>query len=374
MGVTPLEGIAVIDWFAVNTQLAINQGLASNIRLAMKNVLSARTLSSCLLLGLAVVAHCNTRLKAQEASRAPQDKDAIIVVVGAPGAEEYAKEFSTWADQWTALGERQGWKTTLVAEVQGAVQAKQQFKQAIEQHAGHRRLWLVLVGHGTFARNVAKFNLAGPDVTSKELATWLEPVADLVVVNCFSSSAPFLVDLKGRDRVVVTATRSGSELNYSRFGKYLSETIHDLEVDIDHDKEVSLLEAFLAASSRTQRFYVEDARLATEHALIDDNGDRVGTSSDFYRGIRPVKSGKDGTPIDGGRAARIILYSDPVKPAFPEALDRQRRNLETELELLRNRKPLLDEDDYLDQLETLMLQLAELYTQAENQARTVEKQ
>ena len=46
------------------------------------------------------------------------------------------------------------------------------------------------------------------------------------------------------------------------------------KADLDKDDQVSLLEAFLTASVRTAEFYEETSRLATEHALIDDNGDR----------------------------------------------------------------------------------------------------
>jgi hypothetical protein len=31
-------------------------------------------------------------------------------------------------------------------------------------------------------------------------------------------------------------------------------------------------------------FYEADGRLATEHALLDDNGDSLGTPADFFRG------------------------------------------------------------------------------------------
>ncbi len=43
--------------------------------------------------------------------------------------------------------------------------------------------------------------------------------------------------------------------------------------DLDKDGQVSLLEAFLIASRRTLEFYKVEGRIATEHALIDDNGD-----------------------------------------------------------------------------------------------------
>ena len=42
-------------------------------------------------------------------------------------------------------------------------------------------------------------------------------------------------------------------------------------------EEAGALEAFLFASRKTTEFYKAENRLATEHALIEDNGDGLGT-------------------------------------------------------------------------------------------------
>ena len=185
------------------------------------------------------------------------------------------------------------------------------------------------------------------------------------MVNCSSASASFLTDLSGPGRVIVTATRSGSESNYARFGKYLSESLSNLQADIDHDQEVSLLEAFLMATSQTERFYEQDARLTTEHALLDDNGDRNGVTGDFYQGIRPVKVPKQGQAVDGLEASLAILYSSPNAPQFTSELAGQRAQLERQLDSLRSQKTQLSEAEYFGQLEALLLELAHLYDLAE---------
>lgn len=310
----------------------------------------------------------------------------LIIVVGASGEAEYADEFSRSATHWVSLSEKQGWTHHLIegpvsaerlpvgdASNESELDAKRQLEMAIKASLQANRLWIVLIGHGTFSGTASKFNLVGPDVSSKEMATWLKPVqSEIIVVNCASASAPFLQELGGPNRVMVTATRNGTEQNFARFGRFMSEAILDASVDIDHDKEVSLLEAFLAASSNTERFYENEARLATEHALLDDNGDRVGTSADFYRGVRPVKASKTGKAVDGALAARIILLSASENASFPEALQKQRAEIEQAIDQLRGQKSLLSEADYFDSLELLMLQLAELYDQAEIQATAEE--
>ena len=166
--------------------------------------------------------------------------------------------------------------------------------------AGREPLWLVLIGHGTFDGREAKFNLRGPDVSAAELADWLKPIKrPLAILDCSSSSGPFVNRLSGEDRVVVTATRSGDEQNFARLGQYLAEAIADPAADLDKDGQVSLLEAFLTAGARTEEFYRTKARLATEHALIDDNGDRLGTPADWFRGIHATKRVKSGAAVDG---------------------------------------------------------------------------
>ncbi len=112
------------------------------------------------------------------------------------------------------------------------------------------------------------------------------------------------------------------------------------------------------ASRRAAEFYESDGRLVTEHALLDDNGDGLGTPADWFRGIRAVKQAKDGAALDGLRANQFHL----VRSAEDERLTAEQRAKRDELELavikLREGKGKLKEDDYYQQLENLMVQLA----------------
>lgn len=315
--------------------------------------------------------------RAQDASigsipaTSPEIDDALIVVVGAEGSPEFEGTFDRWADQWATLSEKQQWQLRRIGGASGMPSdlfPKEQLQKCIAEFSKARRLWIVMLGHGTFARNIAKFNLTGPDISSQEMKSWLMPVtAQTIVISCFSSAAPFLTDLNGDNRILITATKSGSEYNFSRFGEYLANSINDPSIDIDHDNEVSLLEAFLAATNLVERFYREESRLATEHALLNDNGDKVGTTADFYRGVRPAKAGQGGQ-IDGAAASRIILLTSPDAATFPPELDEKRVAIEQQIDRLRSQKSLLSSDDYYAQLEILLLQLALLYDAAEESA------
>ncbi|RMF37946.1 MAG: hypothetical protein D6753_16570 [Planctomycetota bacterium] len=318
------------------------------------------------------------------------DPVTLIVVVGAGGAVEYEDAFRRAADAWEQLGQRRGWHVVRIERGQGAgpsvvaaddalpidlprsaqdsLTPKEQLQQAIASASNGDETWLVLIGHGTFARNVAKFNLVGPDLSAKELSQWVEELAGgLVFINCSSASGAFLPEISAPNRIIVTATRSGSEYNYARFGIFLAQTLSNISADLDHDGDVSLLEAFLAASRQTERFYAEQARLATEHAMLDDNGDRVGTTADFYRGMRVVKKPAAGQAIDGASASRVVLFHGPQGIVFSPELERERNRIELQLDALRNRKASMREDEYWDALEAILLELAALYDRAEQQ-------
>ncbi len=297
--------------------------------------------------------------------------DTLLLVLGAAGAEEFGSEFAAARDAWRKLATANAWQVTELGPSASGQTAREQLQQSLaEQAASTERLWLVLIGHGTFAKNVAKFNLEGPDVSAAELNQWLKPIAgEVVVINCSSASSPFLTELSAPQRIIVTATRSGSESNYARFGKYLAAAIGDTTADLDHDQSVSLLEAFLKATAETERFYREESRLATEHALLDDNGDRIGTPGDFYRGVEPIKSSQGGEAIDGRRAAQIILHASPDAIILPPQLADERQQIEAQIDALRGRKQLIAPDQYYSQLETLLLQLAAIYEAAEADSR-----
>src|SRR5262249_11540634 len=118
------------------------------------------------------------------------------------------------------------------------------------------QLWVVLLGHGTFDGKEAKFNLRGPDVSATELADWLKPFRrPVALIDTSSASAPFLNKLSAPGRVILTATRSGHEVNFARLGQYFSEAVADPEADLDKDGQTSLLEAYLIASRRVAEFY-----------------------------------------------------------------------------------------------------------------------
>lgn len=296
-------------------------------------------------------------------------EQTVVVVVGAAGAPEYAPEFARWAGLWQQACSKRG--AEFVAIGLGEDDDSQDRERirttlAAQSQQTMAPLWLVLIGHGTYDGKTARFNLRGPDVTASDLAEWLKPIErPLAIVDSTAASAPFLKELSAPGRVVVTATKSGFEHNYARFGQYLAEAIAQPQADLDKDGQTSLLEAWLTASHNVAAFYTANGRLATEHALLDDNGDGLGTPAEWFRGIRPIQKARDDTTLDGYRAHQFHLVSSPTETAMPPELRARRDQLELQILELRDTKAQFPETEYYGKLESLLREIAKVYEQAE---------
>jgi hypothetical protein len=294
------------------------------------------------------------------------DRPTVLVIVGAPGAAQYEQAFGQWADRWEQAAAKAG--ATPVCIGRGASAGTTdlaRLKEALAEEPKHSAepLWIVLVGHGTFDGRRAKFNLRGQDLAADDLVAWLEPFhRPVAVINCASSSAPWINALSAPGRVILTSTKSGYEQNFARFGDYLSSAILNPENDLDKDGQTSLLEAFLAASRGTAEFYQQESRLATETALIDDNGDGLGTPAAWFRGIHATRQAQQGASLDGALAHQWHLLRAPAEERMPAELRARRDSLEQAVAQLRQSKgQTLDEEDYYARLEPLLVELARLY-------------
>lgn len=344
-----LERFALIPWCAARMQLKYS------IRTIVVAIVSLATLGS-------------GRVNA----------DDMVLVVGAAGEPIYEEMFGDWAAKLSDAATAGGVSTVVIGQDELAAEGdgndKEQLRQAVEalsvdtsDNETVATAWLFFIGHGTFASGTAKFNLRGPDVSAKELATWIAgSQRPIVVVNCASSSGPFVNQLSGKGRVIVTATRSGDEQEFARFGKYVVDAITSSEGDLDHDDEVSILEAFVKAAAETAAFYRTEDRIATEHALIDDNGDGLGTPADAFVGLEVPKTkvAKDGGP-DGETAWQFTLIPATNSAKLTPDQVQRRADIESQLRDLRKTKDAIGKDKYWQQVESLMLRQAKLYAEPE---------
>ena len=214
-------------------------------------------------------------------------------------------------------------------------------------------VFIVLIGHGTFDGKVAKFNLPGPDMTPANFEPLLKsiPSKHVVFVNTASSSAPFLEELSGPGRTIVTATRTGAERFATLFGGYFVDALFSDAADADKNRRISILEAFDAAKLGVARAYEQEGIMITEHPLLDDAGDKKGTTD-------PKADGKI------GRVAAILSLGTPhsaeAAPADPQmrALYEERRALERRVEGLKLMKGGMEPARYASELEKLLTELA----------------
>lgn len=293
------------------------------------------------------------------------EQRTLVLVVGAAGEPEYGEQFSQWAGLWKQAAARGGLQTSVIGEDKDDPAGDRTrlltiLTNEVAKPAGE--LWLVFIGHGTYDGRTAKFNLRGPDISAEDLAAALKPCQrPLAVIQCASASGPFINALSGPDRVIITATRSGYEVNATRFGGYLAKAIADPAADLDKDGQTSLLEAFLLASREVAQFYKEAGRLATEHPLLDDNGDGLGTPADWFQGVRAVKTAANGQSVDGVRAHQFHLVRSAVEQELSPAARGRRDELEKQLSDLRSRKATMAEDEYYRQLKGILVEIARLY-------------
>jgi hypothetical protein len=200
---------------------------------------------------------------------------------------------------------------------------------------------------------VAKFNLPGPDMTAADFAPLLQalPSKHVVFVNTASSSAPFLAELAGPGRTIVTATRTGAERFATLFGGYFIDALTSDAADVDRNHRVSVLEAFDSAKREVARAYEKEGVMLKEHPLLDDSGDREGSPS-------PAVEGKN------GRIAAILslgaVAADEPQTTDPKlrALYAERRELEQRVEALKLLKSSMDPAQYASELEKRLTDLA----------------
>ena len=291
---------------------------------------------------------------------APRELD-VVIVLGAPGTEEYGKKFQTQVEAWKTAATKGGVPVEIISGNETTAKLQQRLTAAAANPA--HSLWLVLIGHGTFDGREAKFSAEGPDFDAKQLAGWIKPLKqEVAIIHTASTSGGFLKSLSGKNRVIITSTKSPDEVFYARFGEYFAEAIGGLpEADQDQDKQVSLLEAFRYASKATATFYENDGRLATEHALLEDNGDGIGTRSEVFDADAPATASM---AIDGARAAQLVLVLSAEEQQLTDAQRSTRDALESELNKLKAERSKLPEDQYYMKLESLLRKLGEVYTKS----------
>ncbi|MBT8362018.1 MAG: hypothetical protein KJO32_13795 [Deltaproteobacteria bacterium] len=312
----------------------------------------------------------------------PAVQKYVVILTGAAVEEQYAEHINTWSlllhdiltreyhygsEQISLLMEQADLDDERISGSSRGEIIKDKLRDLKDVLNPGDQVFIFLLGHGTSNEDESKFVITGPDITAQELAAILEIFSeqDIVLVNATSSSYPFCKLLSGPGRVIVSATRSKAEKYNTIFAQFFIAALGGHAGDRDKNRRVSIWEAFRFANSNVERWYADQSRIPTEHAVLDDNGDGV-----FTADPDPLK--------DDGRLAQIAYLdlipaklSDDEKSTAADItiirdLTAKMRELERSVFLLRNRKAELPQESYQKEMEVLLIDLARISRKLNN--------
>ena len=298
----------------------------------------------------------------------------LLVVVGLGGDAQYRDRFHGWASDLISaskerfsltdehivyLGERPDDHPDEIHDRSTVENVGASLAAMAATARPNDRILVVLIGHGSGTGEEVEVNLPGPDLTPQALDVMLSdfPTQAVAVVNTTPSSGPFAAALSGPNRIILTATRTAQERNETQFGGFFVEALTDDGSDLDKNGRLSLAEAFQYAFEETGRYYESRNLLATEHALLEDDGDGQGSSelgegatdgavaSRFWIGFTPMAS--------GAVAATDSIMDPELIRLMGEKAELERRVME-----LRGLRGQMEESRYEEELEALLIELA----------------
>ncbi len=304
-----------------------------------------------------------------------------LVVTGSGGVEEYRETFADWGERLVKVLEEKcghspekikwlaapGVSSEIVSGTSTLENIKQQIDKFSQIMTEKDIFYIYLIGHGSYLAEKSKFHIEGPDLTAEQLNDFVQdfPAKYVVVINAASSSAGFINALSAENRVICTATRNTDQKHATEFMKFFLQALEEGSADQDHDERVTVWEACRQASKLTGAWYEEKGYLVTENAILDDNGDSLG--SRLYRDSKQQENeNESGLPEENaaeseldGEIARTIYLKDFVFPqdAPPALVDTYLALLER-VEDLKAHKEEIGEATYYQRLETLLIDAA----------------
>ena len=297
----------------------------------------------------ALVRFCGLATIALFAAPLAAQRTHVLIITGLGGEPQYSARFVEQGralhelarTQWRVADSSLVWLAEDPTRDPSRIRARSTRDAVNEAFLGLSRrvspgdvLVVMLIGHGSGEGPASKVNLPGADPTAADYADWLTGFArqTVVFVNSASASGDFVAQLRGDARVIVTATRGPFERNETVFGTYFVRGLTSAEADANKDGRVSVLEAFTYATQEVARVYASEQRLLTEHALVSDST----------------------------LAARVafggVAASDDPRVV---ALVAERQALEQQLTVLRGRKESMAPAAYEQELERLLVAIAE---------------
>jgi len=277
--------------------------------------------------------------RAAAAEDPPAGRSVALIVVGLGGDKEHEALFATTAAAWRDALAAHGFPRDAIRILAGhdaPPAARPDPSEVLKKPLAHGpatraaletevarlrdslrpddRLWVFFLGHADHDGRRAAFHLPGPDLTAADAGKLFAnlPPREQVFWLTFAASGSFVKPLAARDRSVIAATEPDGEIERTEFPLALADALREpLEkLDADRDGRISVLELYRRTALLTEARFAADRRVATEHPLLDDNGDGVGTEAPVLPGDPPRKDAGPDKPkptADGPRAARTFL-------------------------------------------------------------------
>jgi hypothetical protein len=279
-----------------------------------------------------------------------------VTISGLGGEADYDQRFKMWAEDIDGSLKKSGGDTKVITlEAPTRDKIRGQMAELAREAKPADALVVMLIGHGTYDGVDYKFNIPGPDITGVELAALLDrvPAARQLVVNMTSASGGSIEFLRRPTRVIISATKSGTEKNATVFARYWAEALRDPSADADKNESVSALEAFHYAQRKTTEFFDTNKRLATEHAVLEDTGKGEGERA-------PSAENGEGKLAAAFPVVRLGANAAAARDPVKRPLLERKEQIEQSIDRLKYDKAAMPAEEYKKQLTALLLELAKV--------------
>lgn len=309
--------------------------------------------------------------EAVDNGRAEGTRHALLIG-GLGGTPEYTQKFGAYLgesrsllvdrfgfdpDRVHVLAEQALGDRSFVDGLSSAEKIREVFAGLERSVGSNDHLYVLLFGHGSYDGTNAKLNIPRQDLADFEYGELLDGVdaGRIVFINTSSASGPFATAVGGPNRIVITATATGTERDETLFPHHFVDALRVPDADLDKNGALSVREAFIYAVRQTVQSFENAGQLLTEHALLEDNGDGKPSR------LEELENGED------GHLAALTYFRPPderrTASAEHEPIFREIRDLEQAIADLKSRKQRLDEERYYAELEALFVRLARLNDQ-----------
>ncbi len=284
-----------------------------------------------------------------------------VIISGSGGEDAYSERFDGWGQRLrrvlidrcdhpaanVLLVNETGENADGMSSIAGI---RNVFRSLSERVTPGDDVFVFLIGHGSYRRQVGKLNIPGADLTAGDLDGFLKMLSAqrIIVVNSASMSAPFVNVLSRDGRIICASTRSTDQRNATQFMRFFVQALEDGSADQNRDDRISVLEICTQASSLTDAWFLSEGLIATENAILDDNGDGLGTR------LSDIDAG------DGMLADRCFLRNFRIPKGASPALVAAYGKAIDEVQALVKKKAKMDSETYYQLLERELVKAAKL--------------